>query len=133
PSSVAIGSEKPTTPCKCCGSITGGWWTGRRRRGTGRSAPDFTTFHNRRPRKKPHGNGEPVGPWNPITPTKVVEVRDDHFNGQCFRPSSPFFECSKINCRKDCVTEQMFPRTLIRLSQACHLMTKRRLKLLARP
>ena len=26
-----------TTPCKCCVSITGRWWTGRRRRGT--SAP----------------------------------------------------------------------------------------------
>ena len=30
----AAGFEKPTTPCKCCGSITGRWWTGRRRRGT---------------------------------------------------------------------------------------------------
>jgi len=39
PSSVAIGSEKPTTPCKCCASITGRWWTGGRRRGTGTLAP----------------------------------------------------------------------------------------------
>ena len=38
-SSVAVGSEKPTTPCKCCTSITGRWWIWRRRRGTGRSAP----------------------------------------------------------------------------------------------
>ena len=30
---------KPTTPCKCCGGITGKWWTGRQRRGTGRFAP----------------------------------------------------------------------------------------------
>ena len=28
-----------TTPCKCCGSITGRPWTGRQRRGTGPSAP----------------------------------------------------------------------------------------------
>src|SRR6516165_12549994 len=38
-SRVAVGSERPTTPCKCYGSITGRWWTGRRRRGTGTLAP----------------------------------------------------------------------------------------------
>src|SRR6516162_7139374 len=27
---VAVGSEKPTTPCKCCTSITGRGWAGRR-------------------------------------------------------------------------------------------------------
>jgi len=30
---------RPTTPWLCSGSITGRWWTGRRRRGTGRLAP----------------------------------------------------------------------------------------------
>ena len=30
---------RPTTPCKCCASITGKWWTGRRRRGTGPFGP----------------------------------------------------------------------------------------------
>src|SRR6516225_12249252 len=39
PSSVAIGSEKPTTPCKCCASITGRWWTRGGWRGTGTLAP----------------------------------------------------------------------------------------------
>jgi len=34
-----LSSSKSATPCKCCASITGRWWTGRPRRGTGRSAP----------------------------------------------------------------------------------------------
>jgi hypothetical protein len=38
---------------------------------------------------KPAAVGTPrtIGsPWNPVPPTQVVEVRYDHFSGQCFRP-----------------------------------------------
>ena len=58
-SSVAIGSEKPTTPCKCCGSITGRWWTGRLLRGTGRFCPLTCIAH--KPWKRWFArDGEPV-------------------------------------------------------------------------
>src|SRR6516162_4221497 len=70
PSSVAIGSEKPTTPCKCCASITGKWWTGRRRRGTGPSAPKIYSSNQDRRTLAAVGNPSFRSPimtsaWNP--------------------------------------------------------------------
>jgi hypothetical protein len=38
-----------------------------------------TTFHGRQPGEKSHWSGEAVGPWKPVAPIKVVEVRYDHF------------------------------------------------------
>jgi hypothetical protein len=42
-----------------------------------------------------------------VTPTKVPEVRYDHFSGQRFRPGGTFLECAKTNFRR---TEQLSPQ-----------------------
>jgi hypothetical protein len=45
----------------------------------------MTTFHGRQPGENSHWSGEAVGPWKPVDPTKVVEVRYDHFSDRRFR------------------------------------------------
>jgi hypothetical protein len=42
-----------------------------------------------------------------VTPTKVPEVRYDHFSGQRFRPGCAHLECAKTNFRR---TEQLSPQ-----------------------
>ena len=44
-----------------------------------------TTFYGRQPGEKSHWSGEAAGPWKPVAPTKVVEVRYDHFGDGRFR------------------------------------------------
>jgi hypothetical protein len=44
-----------------------------------------TTFYDRQPGEKSHWSEEAAGPWKPVAPTKVVEVRYDHFSDQRFR------------------------------------------------
>jgi ATP-dependent DNA ligase len=43
-----------------------------------------TTFYGRQQGEKSHWSGEAVGPWKPVAPIKVVEVRYDHFSDQRF-------------------------------------------------
>jgi ATP-dependent DNA ligase len=40
----------------------------------------LSSFSGRQPEQKSHWGGEAAGPWRPVTPTKVVEVRYDHFS-----------------------------------------------------
>jgi ATP-dependent DNA ligase len=44
-----------------------------------------TPFSGRQPGEQPHWNAEPAGPWKPVSPQKVVEVRFDHFSDGRFR------------------------------------------------
>jgi hypothetical protein len=55
-------------------------------------------FYGRRPGEKSHWSGEAVGPWKPVAPTKVFEVRYDHFGDGRFRHGVPSFECAWTNC-----------------------------------
>src|SRR5438132_14435090 len=45
----------------------------------------LSSFSGRQPEQKSHWGGEAAGPWRPVTPTKVVEVRYDHFSDGRFR------------------------------------------------
>ena len=60
----------------------------------------LSSFPGRQPEQKSHWGGEAAGPWRPVTPTTVVEVRYDHFNdGRC-RHSSTFLRVRPDNCQK---------------------------------
>jgi hypothetical protein len=59
-----------------------------------------TTFYGRQPEEKSHWSGEAVGPWKAVAPTKVVEVRYDHYSEHAFVMGAPFFECAKTNYRR---------------------------------
>jgi hypothetical protein len=48
-----------------------------------------TTFYGRQPGEKSHWSGEAVGPWKPVAPTKVVEVRYDHLGDGRFAEGLP--------------------------------------------
>jgi hypothetical protein len=49
-----------------------------------------TPFYDRPPGEKSHWSGEAVGPWKPVSATKVVEVRYNHFSDQRFRHGCTF-------------------------------------------
>jgi ATP-dependent DNA ligase len=72
-----------------------------------------TPFYDRQPGEKSHWNGEAVGPWKPVAPTKVVEVRYDHFSDQHFRHGCTFLRVREDKSPKDGLLEQVFRRTLI--------------------
>jgi ATP-dependent DNA ligase len=72
-----------------------------------------TTFYDRQPGKKSHWSGEAAGPWKPVAPTKVVEVRYDHFSDQRFRHGCTFLRVRPDKLAKDCLLEQVFQQTVI--------------------
>ena len=67
-----------------------------------------TTFYGRQPGEKSQWSGEAVGPWKPVAPTKVVEVRFDHFSDQRFRHGCTFLRMRPDKLPKDCSIEQVF-------------------------
>jgi len=52
----------------------------------------MTSFDGKQPGS--HWSGEPAGPWRPVEPTKVIEVRYDHFSDGRFR-----HRCSLLRAR----------------------------------
>jgi ATP-dependent DNA ligase len=48
-----------------------------------------------------------------VAPTKVVEVRYDHFSDQRFRHGCTFLRVREGKLPKDCLLEQVLQRTLI--------------------
>ena len=66
-----------------------------------------TTFYGRQPGEKSHWSGEAVGPWKPVAPTKVAEVRYDHFSDQRFRHGCTFLRVRQDKLPKDCLLEQV--------------------------
>jgi len=72
-----------------------------------------TTFYGRQPEEKSHWSGEAVGPWKPVAPTKVVEVRYDHFGDSRFRHGCNFLRVREDKLAKDCLLEQVVGHTAI--------------------
>ena len=68
----------------------------------------LSSFSGRQPEQKSHWGGEAAGPWRPVTPTKVVEVRYDHFSDGRFRHGSTFLRVRPDKLPKDCSIEQVF-------------------------
>jgi ATP-dependent DNA ligase len=66
-----------------------------------------TNFYDRQPGEKSHWSGEAGGPWKPVAPTKVVEVRYDHFSDQRFRHGCTFLRMRPDKLAKDCLLEQV--------------------------
>ena len=57
----------------------------------GKLIPRKTTpFAGRQPGDYSHRNTEPSGPWKPVSPRLVIEVRYDHFSDQRFRHGCTF-------------------------------------------
>jgi ATP-dependent DNA ligase len=67
-----------------------------------------TTFYDRQPGEKSHWSGEAAGPWKPVAPTKVVEVRYDHFSDGRFRHGCTFLRVRRDKLPKDSSIEQVF-------------------------
>jgi len=73
----------------------------------GKLSPRKTTpFAGRQPGDFSNWNTEPSGPWRPVSPQKVVEVRYDHFSDGRFRHT-----CTLVRFRPDktpegCVLEE---------------------------
>jgi ATP-dependent DNA ligase len=72
-----------------------------------------TTFYGRQPGEKSHWSGEAVGPWKPVAPTKVVEVRYDHFGDGRFRHGCTFLRVREDKLSKDCLLEQVVEHAAI--------------------
>jgi ATP-dependent DNA ligase len=72
-----------------------------------------TTFYGRQPGEKSHWSGEAVGPWKPVAPTKVVEVRYDHFSDGRFRHGCTFLRVRQDKSPKDCLLDQVLQQTVI--------------------
>jgi ATP-dependent DNA ligase len=72
-----------------------------------------TTFYDRQPGEKSHWSGEAAGPCKPVAPTKVVEVRYDHFSDQRFRHGCTFLRVREDKLPKDCLLEQVLLATRI--------------------
>jgi len=68
----------------------------------------LSSFSGRQPEQKSHWGGEAAGPWRPVTPTKVVEVRYDHFSDGRFRHGCTFLRVRPDKLPKDCSIEQVF-------------------------
>jgi ATP-dependent DNA ligase len=80
----------------------------------GNLRPQKTTpFYGRQPGEKAHWSGEDVGPWKPVAPTKVVEVRYDHFGDGRFRHGCTFLRVRQDKLPKDCLLEQVVGQALI--------------------
>jgi ATP-dependent DNA ligase len=74
----------------------------------------ITTFYGRQPGEKSHWSGEAAGPWEPVAPSRVVEVRYDHFSDGRFRHGCTFLRARPDKLAKDCLLEQVFQQTVIR-------------------
>ena len=61
----------------------------------------LSSFSGRQPEQKSHWGGEAAGPWRPVTPTKVVEVRYDHFSDGRFRHGCTFLRVRPDKLPKD--------------------------------
>ena len=72
-----------------------------------------TTFYDRQPGEKSHWSGEAAGPWKPVAPTKVVEVRYDHFSDQRFRHGCTFLRVCRDKLPRDCLLDQVLQQTVI--------------------
>jgi ATP-dependent DNA ligase len=68
----------------------------------------LSSFSGRQPEQKSHWGGEVAGPWRPVTPTKVVEVRYDHFSDGRFRHGATFLRVRPDKLPQDCSIEQVF-------------------------
>jgi ATP-dependent DNA ligase len=72
-----------------------------------------TTFYGRQPGEKSHWTGEAAGLWEPVAPTKVVEVRYDHFSDQRFRHGCTFLRVRPDKVPLDCLLDQVFQQARI--------------------
>ena len=72
-----------------------------------------TLFYDRQPGEKSHWSGEAVGPWKPVAPTKVVEVRYDHFSDRRFRHGCMFLRVREDKLPKHCLLEQVVEHAVI--------------------
>jgi ATP-dependent DNA ligase len=72
-----------------------------------------TTFYGRQPGEKSHWSGEAAGPWKPVAPIKVVEVRYDHFSDGRFRHGCTFLRVRQGKLPKDCLLDQVLQQTVI--------------------
>src|SRR5258707_5735787 len=69
-----------------------------------------TPFAGRQPGDYSHWNSEPSGPWKPVSPHLVIEVRYDHFTDQRFRHGCTFLRSRPDKVPVDCVLgEQASP------------------------
>jgi ATP-dependent DNA ligase len=65
-----------------------------------------TPFAGRQPGDYSHWSSEPSGPWQPVSPKPVVEVRYDHFSDGRFRHTCTFLRLRPEKAPADCVLEQ---------------------------
>jgi ATP-dependent DNA ligase len=72
-----------------------------------------TTFYDRQPGEKSHWTGEAAGPWKPVAPTKVVEVRYDHFSDGRFRHGCTLLRVRQDKLPEDCLLDQVLQQTVI--------------------
>jgi ATP-dependent DNA ligase len=72
-----------------------------------------TAFYGRQPGENSRWSGEAVGPWKPVAPTKVVEVRYDHFGDGRFRHECTFLRVREDKLPKDCLLEQVVEHAAI--------------------
>src|SRR5262249_7170509 len=62
-----------------------------------------TPFSGRQPGQQSQWSGEPAGPWRPVSPQKVIEVRYDHFSDGRFRHLCTFLRFRPDKPPVDCV------------------------------
>jgi ATP-dependent DNA ligase len=73
----------------------------------GKLSPRKTTpFTGRQPGDYSHWNTEPSGPWEPVSPRLVIEVRYDHFSDGRFRHGCTFLRSRPDKAPGDCVLEE---------------------------
>ena len=72
----------------------------------------LSSFSGRQPEQKSHWGGEAAGPWRPVTPTKVVEVRYDHFSDGRFRHRLHIFAGTTRQTAKRLLHRASLPRGL---------------------
>jgi ATP-dependent DNA ligase len=73
----------------------------------GKLTPRKTTpFACRQPGDYSHWSSEPSGPWQPVSPKPVVEVRYDHFSDGRFRHTCTFLRLRPEKAPADCMLEQ---------------------------
>ena len=65
-----------------------------------------TPFAGRQPGDYSHWSTEPSGPWQPVSPRPVVEVRYDHFSDSRFRHGCHFLRFRPDKAPRDCVLEE---------------------------
>src|SRR5260221_4562783 len=65
-----------------------------------------TPFAGRQPGDYSHWNTEPSGPWEPVSPRLVIEVRYDRFSDGRFRHACTFLRFSPEKAPADCMLEQ---------------------------